>query len=223
MGHFVPATRHYTPPGGERGVRHYALGSTVQKADVWTTVGAVAAGVGGAFITSGEPCVESGLCEAIPKREIFLCEEEAMTFEDLDRDLPNGFHDAKIESVTVDYVQRSAVIAMRLLVGTPTSADQDEYRGATLRVSGLCYYAIDAPDPAYPFMRTGSAINVAGYPEDPKEFPALDGLLPAMPKDVACYRFFVQEWNAFIHIAAMDVRLSWAGDEARKGVGVPAS
>lgn len=146
-----------------------------------------------------------------------------MTFEDLDRELPNGFHDSKIESVAVDYARRSAMIAMRLLVGTPDSVDQDVYRHATLEVSGLCYYAIDPPDPTYPFMRTGSAINVAGYPEDPEKFPALDGLLPVMPKDVTCYRFFVHEWNSFIHIAAKDVQLSWAGDEARTGLHASAS
>lgn len=40
-----------------------------------------------------------------------------MTFEDLERELPNGFHDAKIESVMADYARQSATIAMRLLVG----------------------------------------------------------------------------------------------------------
>ena len=57
---------HYTPPGGERGDRHYAPGTTIQKVGFWTTVGAVAAGVGRAIITGGEACVESGLCEGIP-------------------------------------------------------------------------------------------------------------------------------------------------------------
>jgi hypothetical protein len=138
-----------------------------------------------------------------------------MTVEDLDRELPNGFHDAKIKSVALDYPRQSAVIAMHLWVGKPTSTDRDEYREATLRVSGLCYCAIDPPAPTYPFMRAGSAINVAGYGEDPKKFPALDGLLPVMPKDITCYRFFVHDWNSFIHVAAKEVQLSWAGDEPR--------
>ncbi|MGC1186468.1 MAG: hypothetical protein WA871_03655 [Candidatus Acidiferrales bacterium] len=132
-----------------------------------------------------------------------------MTFEELDRELPNGFHDAKIDSVAVDYPGRSAVIAIHVLFGPPATTAQDEYREATLRVSGLCYYAIDPPDPTYPFMRAGSPINVAGYAEDPKTFPAVGGLLPVMPKDVTCYRFFVHDWNSFVHVAAKDVQLSW--------------
>jgi hypothetical protein len=132
-----------------------------------------------------------------------------MTFEELDDALPNGFHDAKIQKVAVDYVQRSAIMTMQLSVGTPDSANPDEYRCATLVVSGLCYYSVEPPDPTYPFLGGSSPVNVAGYPEDPEKFPALNGLLPAMPRGVTCYRFFVHEWNSFIHIAAKDVQVQW--------------
>jgi hypothetical protein len=148
-------------------------------------------------------------------RTVFGSRGKAMTFEELDQALPNGFHDAKIEKIAVDYAQRSATITMHLLVGTPDSVDQDEYRHAILDISGLCYYAIDPPDPTYPFMRSGSPVNVAGYPEDPEKFPVLDSLLPVMPTGVTCYRFFVHHWNSFIHIAAKDVQVSWVEDGAR--------
>jgi hypothetical protein len=139
-----------------------------------------------------------------------------MTFEELDDALPNGFHDAKVQKVAVDYVQRSVIMTMQLSVGTPDSANPDEYRGATLDVSGLCYYSIEPPDPTYPFLRGGSPVNVAGYPEDAEKFPALNALLPAMPKDVSCFRFFVHDWNSFVHIAARDVQIEW-GEDAGPG------
>ena len=138
-----------------------------------------------------------------------------MTFEQLDHDLPNGFHDAEIQKVIVDYAEHSAIIIMRLLVGTPHSANSDEYRPATLKISGLYYYSIDLPNPKYPFVR-GAAINVAGCPEDPQTFPDLNSLLAMMPKGVTCYRFFVHEWNSFIHIAANDVQFSWLEDGMRE-------
>lgn len=131
-----------------------------------------------------------------------------MTFEELDQALPNGFHDAKIQKLVVDYVQRSATMTMHLWIGTPHSANRDEYRQATLAISGVCYYSTEPPDPKYPFLR-GSSITVAGYPEDAEKFPALNGLLAAMPKGVTCYRFFVHEWNSFIHIAAKDIQFEW--------------
>jgi hypothetical protein len=138
-----------------------------------------------------------------------------MTFEELDQTLPNGFHDAKIQKVGVDYAEHSAIIAIHLLVGMPDNANPDEYRQATLKINGLCYCSIEPPDPTYPFLRGGAPISVAGYPEDPVTFPALNALLAVMPKDITCYRFFVHDWNSFIHIAAKDVQISWAEGEAR--------
>lgn len=146
-----------------------------------------------------------------------------MTFEHLDRQLPNGFHDARLRRVDINYGDRTARLHMSFWVGDLDGPNREDYKDGTLNVDGLCYYAIEAPDPTYPFMRTGSPINVAGYPEDLEKFPALNGLLSVLPKGVTCYRFFVHDWNSFIHIAARDVQLSWAGDEARMGVRASAS
>lgn len=146
-----------------------------------------------------------------------------MTFEDIDRQLPNGFHDARLRRIDINYADRTASLDMSFWVGDMDGPNREEYRDGTVSILGLCYYSIESPDPAYPFLRDRSAVDVAGYPEDPKTFPALDGLLPVMPRDVTCYRFFVHDWNSFIHIAAKDVQLSWAGDEARTGLRVSAS
>lgn len=131
-----------------------------------------------------------------------------MTFDQLEENLPNGFHDAKIEKISLDYAKRTANILMQLLTGTPDSAVQDEYRRAILNIGDFCYCVIEPPDPTYPFMRSGAPINIAGYIEDPETFP-LDLLRRVMPKGVTCYRFFVHDWNAFIHIAAGEIQFSW--------------
>jgi hypothetical protein len=136
-----------------------------------------------------------------------------MTFKELEQMLPNGFHDAKIQQVTIAYAEHSATIVMHISFGTPESANPDEYRQGTLRIDGLCYFAVDPPDPTYPFLGVRSPINVSGYPEDPAKFAVLKDLLSVMPNGVTCYRFFVHEWNSFVHIAAKDVRISWAENE----------
>jgi len=137
-----------------------------------------------------------------------------MTFEELDETLPNGFHDAKIVRVAIDYAERSAILIMQLLVGMPDSADPEEYRKATVKITGLCYYSIEPPDPNYPFLRGGTPIGVAGYPEDSAAFAALNALLSVMPKGVDCYRFFVHDWNSFIHVAAEEVHFEWVDGAA---------
>jgi hypothetical protein len=134
-----------------------------------------------------------------------------MTFEELEHILPNGFHDAKIERVAIDYVQRSASVLMQLLTGTPDSVPDVDYRAATLTFTGLGYLVIEPPDPTYPFMRRSAALNVAGYSEDPASFPC-DAILADAPVKLTRCRFFVHDWNAFVHVAAEGMELSWIDD-----------
>ena len=132
-----------------------------------------------------------------------------MTFEELDRSLPNGFHDATISGLTIDYVGGSVVLRMALDFGSPDGPKPEDYRTGALRVSGLYFCAIDPPDPGYRYLPGGDALNVSGDPARPDTFPALDGLSRTLPLGVSCYRFFVHEWNSFINIAAKDVQIAW--------------
>lgn len=133
-----------------------------------------------------------------------------MTFEDLDRELPNGFHDAEIFSISLDYGGRTAVFEMAFWTGDIEGPNREEYRRGTLFIRGLLYLSIDPPDPDYPFMDTGSSLSVAGYSEDPEQFPAMENLVKVSGSKVNCYRFYVHDWNSFIHLAATDVQLSWS-------------
>jgi hypothetical protein len=147
-----------------------------------------------------------------------------MTLEELDDRLPNGFHDAKLVSLSLDYVTRSATLHIGLHVGTPDSLDPEEYKIAILRVTGLCFCTVELPCPGEPFLPDGSPVNVSGYPEDPKSFEKvnesltkINGLLAKCPPGAWCYRFFSHDWNSFIHIAGTSVELLWreAMDESR--------
>lgn len=132
-----------------------------------------------------------------------------MTFEELDNELPNGFHDANLHSLTIDYVGGSAVLHMTLDFGDPEGPNREDYRVGDLRVSGLYFCVIDPPDPTYRHVPHGSPLNVSGDRANPDTFPALELLSRTLPTGVSCYRFFVDEWNSFLNIAAKDVRISW--------------
>ncbi|MBZ5600162.1 MAG: hypothetical protein LAN83_17790 [Acidobacteriia bacterium] len=132
-----------------------------------------------------------------------------MTFEELENELPNGFHDAQLHSMRTDYVSGSAVLRMALDFGNPDGPKREDYRIGELRVSGLYFCVIDPPDPSYRYVPHGTALNVSGDPAKSDTFPALEGLYRTLPPGVSCYRFFVHEWNSFINIAARDVQVSW--------------
>jgi hypothetical protein len=126
-----------------------------------------------------------------------------MTIEEIDLSLPNGFHDSKITGVRLDYVQRTAEIDIEILFSGPDNPHDNDYRPATLFISELLYFVIEPPGPpnashAEPSLVDGgsSELEQAAY-QLPK----------ALPADAFTYWFFVSNWNAFIHVAALSADL----------------
>jgi hypothetical protein len=132
-----------------------------------------------------------------------------MTFEELDQKYPNGFVDAEITALALDYKNRSATFHMNLRGNPPDGKDRDVYQRAVLIAREFYYVSIEPPDPDHLFIPKRSMVQVTGYPEDPEKFSLFDYLKPKLPKGGFCCRFFVHDWNSFIHIAAVDAELTW--------------
>ena len=130
-----------------------------------------------------------------------------MTFGEIEKKLPNGFHDAKIEHISLDYLRGTLLMKMRLLIGTPGGGDQDEYGSAEMKVNGLYFCSIEPPDPTYPFRPNGQLLGVSGDGSGGSS-PEVRELAQSLPADASYYRFFVEQWNSFIYIAASDVQIS---------------
>jgi hypothetical protein len=137
-----------------------------------------------------------------------------MTFEEVERKLPNGFHDAKIRSISADFINRSITLGMDLHAGTPADPDPERYRPGTLSIASLCLFFIEPPDPRYPFVSKGSPLNVDGDSVKVGQSPQVDRLLPILPANVSVYRFFLEEWNSFLYLGGDSVLFSWDAGEA---------
>lgn len=64
------------------------------------------------------------------------------TLTEIDDSLPNGFHDAMIHSIQLDYVNREAIIKLDVWVGDLNSGDEnlrDKYQSGQLILSDLLY------------------------------------------------------------------------------------
>lgn len=133
-----------------------------------------------------------------------------MNFREIEQSLPNGFHDAKIERISLDYLSGSLLMNMRILTGTPGEPNQDEYGPAEVKASGLYFCSIESPDPNYPFRPSGHPLGVSGD-NSGKSSSEISDLVSKLPPGTSCYRFFVEQWNSFIYVAASDVRISWRG------------
>jgi len=130
-----------------------------------------------------------------------------MTFEEVEAQAPNGFHDAKIDSLSVDYKVGVLTLSMKVLAGTPGMPDEEDYCAAELRVNRLLFCAIESPDPRYPFVPNGDSLDVSGA-AGLDDLAVNADLVARLPADVSLYRFFVEQWNSFICIAGPDIQLS---------------
>ncbi len=128
--------------------------------------------------------------------------------------LPNGFDDAEITGLTLDYQDRTAKLQLNLRGSPPDSPNRDEYQQAVLLLNGFYYFVIEPPDADHLWYPQRS-IQVNGYPEDASQFPLFEHLKPKVSGDAFCCRFYVHDWNSFIHIAAKDAQFSLVEDGTR--------
>jgi hypothetical protein len=86
-----------------------------------------------------------------------------MTFEELDAEFPNGFDDAEITSLTLDYQSRTATLQLNLRLNLPDGPDSQEYRRGVLIVRGFYYVSIEPPDIQHLFYPSDFKITVDGF------------------------------------------------------------
>src|SRR3954469_5716515 len=105
-----------------------------------------------------------------------------MTLTDIDRELPNGFHDAYLLRFAADYAKAALTLDLNLWIGTPdarTPEDRERYKPGRIRIGGLQRCGIGPPD-------TSLRPNPRGFRVDAGPVSDLDTppKLPAAPADV---------------------------------------
>ena len=130
-----------------------------------------------------------------------------MTLQELEDSLPNGLHDAEIQQIAIDYQKRTMIVDLSVFVGDVDAPmeKREAYREGTLVISGLQFAVIEPPDSRYPFATPGaSRIDACDMTKK------LDlGLLQSLPKGSFVRSLFVDDWNAFVHIAALGADIQW--------------
>lgn len=125
--------------------------------------------------------------------------------------LPNGFHDAVLQSISLDLLSNTASLRMQLLVGETDATSEEAreaYRTATLTLEGLVYFVIDSPDSlGRPLSAEG--VRIDGGDATDRTNPRAPAPRTSLPPGTFAHWFFVHEWNSFIHIAARQASLQW--------------
>ena len=131
------------------------------------------------------------------------------TLAELDRSLPNGFHDAEVGSCVLDFVARTATFELQIWIGDRDAllaSERELYRAARLVVTGLAFCQFEPPDPNYPFLES-RPLRVDLSDSDPS-----NRAIRALPEGVFSGRFYVSNWNAFIQLAGREAELLWMSD-----------
>ena len=133
------------------------------------------------------------------------------TLREIDYDLPNGFHDAILEVVTINYASNNAELNLQLWIGGPDAATEEEreaYKRAKLYLTDLVYFVIDPPGPGRQSPGPGTVWLDAGDATDQSN---PEHLKPRseLPPDAFAYWFYVGPDNSHIHVAAKGASLEW--------------
>ena len=135
-------------------------------------------------------------------------ESREVNITELEADLPNGLHDAVLRSFSTDPAERRAEFILDVWLGdlhSSVTSERERYRSARLELLGLAYLVIDDLDPRHSVKREVPVqIDACAADDDPERSRQV-------PHGGFAGRFFVTEWNGFIHFAALDARLTWMG------------
>jgi len=133
-----------------------------------------------------------------------------MTFDEIERQLPWGLHDASLQRVEIDWRMKRVIIDL----GVKMTKRQDVEKLVRVTVVGLVYCSVDPP-----VMNPS-----AGYDAIPQGGLSIDtgsgagdlqagASLPETPPGAFLQWIFVREWNRFIHICGRDAGFSWLEGE----------
>ncbi|NYF88977.1 hypothetical protein RBB79_05485 [Tunturiibacter empetritectus] len=133
-----------------------------------------------------------------------------MTLKELEDTLPNGFHDAQIGSIAVDFLTSSATLRLKILTSLPDTEEETGvlYREIAIQLEGLRGIHLTSFGSMKNYPNLNCWMKVQGFKptEDSLSVPNMRGL-----DSDTFYGFFVHDWNDSIYLSAETATLieSW--------------
>ena len=130
-----------------------------------------------------------------------------MTLEEIEDTLPNGFHDAQIQEIAMNYDEARLTLRIKIWAGSPSSSppERDRYRSGILTFRRVQFFAVELPQAGIAFQHPGHIWFSFGRTPSDTIPPRISDVLP---QGTLCYSLFILDWFSSIHIAAAEVSLS---------------
>jgi hypothetical protein len=129
-----------------------------------------------------------------------------VTIEELENEFPNGFHDAHLVGMAVDFPAKSLRIELDVDCDDP---DPNVYTRIKFRLTGLSLFIVEPPYLRIP-LSYGDTIWTSGNETSDKMLPGLETYRKNTPAGSFFYSFFLNHWNCFVHVAATNAELESA-------------
>lgn len=128
-----------------------------------------------------------------------------MTIEEIERSLANGFHDARLKGMDIDYAKREVRLDLQADIGIPETREgiKDSYRACRLTLSGLLFCVIEPPGPGYQHQKAERLWIADSGPATSAEF--LSKLPYPLPEGAFAHYFFYKRMEC-VHLSGGDGR-----------------
>ena len=131
-----------------------------------------------------------------------------MDLEELAKTLPNGFHDAELRALSLDYLNRKVQLDLDVWIGEMDPPTERElYRHGRLVLENVSYLVIEPPTSDSGFLDR-SALRIDIGPGQPKQSHSA---IPEPPSGSFLAWVYLGEVNSFLLCAAESASLEWIG------------
>lgn len=137
-----------------------------------------------------------------------------MNWSELEQLLPNGFHDARLDGISINYRARTAIFELELWAVTEWPENRPAevpnlYRRGKLTFLGLLACTLDVPNGEYQVPDAcelwvnaapvdSAVVEHSSWPKEPLPEGAFRGVF-----------YFLNDAASFVHVAAQDLDFEW--------------
>lgn len=137
-----------------------------------------------------------------------------MTPDEIAKKLPNGFREAFLEKMEIDYFENwEARFEIDVCIGTPDAEDpkdREAYRKGRLTILDVQLFAVEPPRPEYDFRRHDfTLMAISGLRSDPPDECLSPSPREKLPEGAFLSWFSFAELGARIIFSGMDAKFEW--------------
>lgn len=131
--------------------------------------------------------------------------------DEISKQLPNGFHDAILKSIFINYESDEILLSLDICIGIPDDPIEemrDQYMSGKLEFFGIKFFISEAPEPIVPCQKNEELlINIEGIESLPEK---IRSNLPKFNQtDSFAVWIYINNFNCFLFICAQSAKFTF--------------